>query len=374
MIRLENLCKRYESASPLVNVNATINKGDVISVIGPSGTGKSTLLRLINLLETPTQGNIWLDDELITAPDYDATRARRRMGMVFQQFNLFEHLTAVENIMVAPMDILGVPAQQAYDQALDLLESVGLRTHAKSYPSELSGGQKQRVAIARAIAMKPEILLFDEPTSALDPKMVQEVQQVIARLAEDGTTMMIVTHEMGFARRVANRVFYMDQGVIYEEGSPEEIFTNPKKPLTRAFVFKDRLLHATYAAAALRHDRILADLRPYLASNRIGRGFAYRLGMVVEEVVMNALLPTLSAADTVELELAPPSEGDGSVRMTLRCSGPAWEKPAEVEGLTRRVVAACTAQREVRFEDSANMFECTILKPDESATDEPAAE
>ena len=361
MIRIEHLCKRYESLSPLIDVCAQIEKGDVISVIGPSGTGKSTLLRLINLLEAPTSGDIWLDDERITQPGYDATRARKRMGMVFQQFNLFEHLTAVENIMVAPIDLLGMNRQEAYDQALDLLESVGLRDHAKSYPSELSGGQKQRVAIARAVAMKPEILLLDEPTSALDPKMIHEVEQVIQRLADEGTTMMIVTHEMEFARKVANRVFYMDQGIIYEQGTPDEVFGNPKKQLTREFVFKDHLFHATYAAAELTHGQIFADIAPFVAANRINRAFAYRIGLALEEIVMRSLLPSIAINSQIEVEMVRP-EQKGDVRLTLRLEGPKIDNPSPKDSLTQQIIDAFSTDRTLRYEDGVNIFECLIAQ------------
>ena len=227
MIRLEHIRKEYPGVVPLEDVSAEIRDGDVISVIGPSGTGKSTLLRCINMLETPTSGSIWLDDTEITAPGCDLSKVRQKMGMVFQSFHLFSHLSVIENLMLAPIDLLGQSRQEAYDKGLELLKTVGLGDKAKSYPDQLSGGQKQRVAIARTLAMGPEIILFDEPTSALDPAMVGEVQAVIRELSRSGKTMMIVTHEMEFARSICNRVFYMDEGGIYEEGPPEQVFQNP---------------------------------------------------------------------------------------------------------------------------------------------------
>ena len=237
MIELRHLTKVYrEGISPLKDVSVTVNDGDVIAVIGPSGAGKSTLLRCLNLLETPTGGQILLDGEEITAPGYDVRAARRRMGMVFQSFNLFGHLTVIENVMLAPTDLLGVSRQAAYDKGIRLLRQVGMADRALSYPDELSGGQKQRVAIARTLAMDPEIILFDEPTSALDPEMVGEVLSVMQRLAAAGMTMLIVTHEMSFARDVASRVLFMDGGVIVEDAPPAQLFSAPQQPRTQEFL------------------------------------------------------------------------------------------------------------------------------------------
>ncbi len=236
MIELQHLKKQYDSATPLEDVSVTINQGDVIAVIGPSGTGKSTLLRCLNLLETPTSGHILVDGEDITSPRCDLNRVRRKLGMVFQSFNLYEHLTVVENCMLAQTKLLHRSHRKAYEKAMELLRSVGMENQAMRYPSQLSGGQKQRVAIARTLATDPDIILFDEPTSALDPLTVDEVETVIAKLSRQGRTMMIVTHSMDFARRVSNRVFYMDQGGIYEDGTPEQIFEHPQKELTRRFI------------------------------------------------------------------------------------------------------------------------------------------
>lgn len=237
IIHLEHLKKVYPSVTPLSDVNAEIHRGDVISIIGPSGTGKSTLLRMINRLEEPTDGKIYIDGN-----DMDDKKARirasKKIGMVFQSFNLFEHLTVIENIMLAPELIMKISKQQACDNAVMLLKTVGLSDKAFAYPDELSGGQKQRVAIARTLAMQPEIILFDEPTSALDPTMVSEVLGVIVALAKQGLTMMVVTHEMRFAKEVSNRVFYMDKGVIYEQGTPNQIFDHPQNELTRKFIFR----------------------------------------------------------------------------------------------------------------------------------------
>ena len=236
MIELQHIRKEYDQAVPLKDVSVTIQNGDVIAVIGPSGTGKSTLLRCINLLETPTSGRVLVDGVDITDRKCNLNLVRTKLGMVFQSFNLYEHLTVVENCMLAQTVLLKTPRRDAYEKAMSLLRSVGMEQQALQYPDQLSGGQKQRAAIARTLSTDPEIILFDGPTSALDPLTVGEVEEVIASLAKKGCTMMLVTHSMDFAYSVSNRVFYMDQGGIYEEGSPEQIFKNPQKERTRRFI------------------------------------------------------------------------------------------------------------------------------------------
>ena len=243
VIRIEHLSKKYKIAAPLNDVNTVIRNKDIIAVIGPSGTGKSTLLRCINGLEAPTHGDIYFLDHKLDVKNKEVQGLRMKLGMVFQSFNLFNHLTVIENIMLAPVILKKIPRQEAYENGIRLLRQVGLADKAFAYPSELSGGQKQRAAIVRAVAMSPEVLLFDEPTSALDPTMINEVLHVISDLAKSGMTMLIVTHEMKFARDVSNRVFYMDQGGIYEDGPTEQIFNAPQKELTRAFINKIKLFH-----------------------------------------------------------------------------------------------------------------------------------
>lgn len=236
LLRVENLHKKFGDLHVLRGVNLEVEKGEVVVIIGPSGSGKSTLLRCINRLEEPTSGRIFLDDEEITSDRVDINRIRQRIGMVFQQFNLFPHLTAIENITLAPVKVKGMDREEAYRIGMKLLEKVGLKDKANYYPHQLSGGQQQRVAIARALAMNPEVMLFDEVTSALDPELVKEVLEVMRELAREGMTMLVVTHEMGFAREVGDRVIFMDHGVIVEEGTPEEIFSNPKEERTRKFL------------------------------------------------------------------------------------------------------------------------------------------
>lgn len=238
MIKINNLRKSFGDLEVLSGIDEHIKPGEVVVVIGPSGSGKSTFLRCLNLLEVPTGGEILIDDECINAPKVDVNKIRQKMGMVFQRFNLFNHLSIMDNITLAPTLLKKMTKEQAKEKAIKLLETVGLVDKAESYPAQLSGGQMQRVAIARALAMEPEIMLFDEPTSALDPEMVGEVLDVMKDLAKSGMTMVVVTHEMGFAREVGTRVLFMDQGVIMESGTPDEIFSNPKNERTKEFLSK----------------------------------------------------------------------------------------------------------------------------------------
>lgn len=238
MITVKNLHKHFGKLEVLRGINEHIEQGEVVVVIGPSGSGKSTFLRCLNLLEVPTEGEIYIDDELINAPKVNVNRIRQKMGMVFQQFNLFPHLTIMNNITLAPMQIKKMSKKDAVALGSKLLDRVGLLEKADAYPAQLSGGQKQRVAIARALAMEPEIMLFDEPTSALDPEMVGEVLDVMKDLARDGMTMVVVTHEMGFAREVGSRVLFMDEGVILEQNVPKELFGNPQHERTKSFLSK----------------------------------------------------------------------------------------------------------------------------------------
>ena len=238
MIKVENLTKSFGELEVLKGINQEIKDGEVVVVIGPSGSGKSTFLRCLNLLETPTSGKIYVDDEEITSKEIDINKVREEMGMVFQSFNLFNNLNILDNITLAPTLVKKMEKEKAETRAKELLERVGLPDKAESFPKSLSGGQKQRIAIARALAMNPKVMLFDEPTSALDPEMVGEVLDIMKDLAKEGMTMVVVTHEMGFAREVGDRILFMDGGYIVEEGSPEEIFGNPQNERTKDFLGK----------------------------------------------------------------------------------------------------------------------------------------
>ena len=259
MITIKHLTKTFTNPDGsklqvLKDINCEISKGEVISIIGPSGTGKSTLLRAINVMDPPTSGEIIVDGENILAKGYPLNKLRQKVGMVFQSFNLFEHLSILDNITMAPMLLRGISKQEAEEEAVTLLRKVGLAEKAHAMPSDLSGGQKQRIAIARCLAMHPEVILFDEPTSALDPTMVGEVLSVIRQLAKEGMTMLIVTHEMNFARAVADRVIFLDGGTIVEEAPPEEFFDHPKTPRAQKF-----LNTFTFDAVKRPHPSSLAD-------------------------------------------------------------------------------------------------------------------
>ena len=241
LIRVENLCKFYgknAEIKALNGVNEVIYEGEVVVIVGPSGSGKSTFLRSLNLLEQPTDGNIYLNDVDITSPKTDINKHRQKMGMVFQHFNLFPHMTILKNMTIGPMKLQGKSKEEAEAKAMQLLKRVGLENRADAYPYQLSGGQKQRIAIVRALAMEPDVMLFDEPTSALDPEMVGEVLDIMKELGKEGMTMVVVTHEMGFAREVADRVIFFDEGNIQEQNNPKDFFENPQNPRLKEFLSK----------------------------------------------------------------------------------------------------------------------------------------
>lgn len=290
MIEIRHLRKEFDNTTPLKDVNLTINNGDVIAVIGPSGTGKSTLLRCINLLEEPTSGEIIVDGEVINSKNCDINEVRKKMGMVFQSFNLFGHLTVIENIMNPQITLLGKSRQEAYDKAMELLHKVGLGSKALSYPDELSGGQQQRIAIARTLAMDPEIILFDEPTSALDPSMIGEVQSVIGMLAKTGRTMIIVTHEMDFAKKISNRVLFMDEGGIYEDGTPKQIFEHPQREKTQTFINRLSSLGYVIDSSEFDFEQVADDLQAYAEKLLIENERTSKLQIALEGIVMNNLL------------------------------------------------------------------------------------
>ena len=289
IISVKNLEKRYGDNVILQNVNVDIEKGEVVSIIGPSGTGKSTFLRAINFLDPPTDGEIFFDGEKITKKNMDAVR--RRMGMVFQNFGLFSHLNVMENLTAGPLKLLNVQKQDAEEKALGLLKTVGLSERARFFPRQLSGGQKQRVAIARCLAMSPDVILFDEPTSALDPTMVSEVMAVMRSLAKSGMTMLVVTHEMEFAREVSSRVLYMDQGSIYEQGTPQEIFGEPKKPRTQAFIYNIRSFSYEVKTRNFDYVEMLGGIENFCFRHGIEKKTANKLQLLAEELVINIVTP-----------------------------------------------------------------------------------
>ena len=313
MIQVSHLKKVYGNGLEVLrDVNATIGRGEVISIIGPSGTGKSTFLRCLNLLETPSGGSITVGGCDLLSKKTDVSKLRQKMGMVFQSFNLFNHLSIMENLCIGPMKLLGKSRKDAEARALELLAMVGLAEKADTMPSQLSGGQKQRIAIARCLSMEPEIILFDEPTSALDPTMVSEVLGVIRTLAKQGMTMVIVTHEMRFARDVSTRIFYMDQGVVYEEGTPEQIFDNPQRELTRVFINRIREYH--YAISSSQYDlyELQGGMVQFCAKYYLSADVQHQVQLLAEEVLQVVPL------DRGEVDLALRySEQDGSISMEL---------------------------------------------------------
>ena len=296
MIRFEHIRKEYKNATPLKDINGVINEGEVVSIIGPSGTGKSTLLRMINGLEKPTSGKIFFNDDEITAENYDITALRRKVGMIFQSFNLFNNMTVLDNLVVPQLDVLNIDKETAREKAMDLLKKVGLDQQHNRKPNQLSGGQKQRVAIARALAMDPEVILFDEPTSALDPTMVIEVENTIKWLAENKTTMVIVTHDMRLAKDISTRVFYLDQGEIYEEGSPEQIFDNPVRSRTKAFVSNQRILDIIIDREDYDPDKIFDRIQEFRKSQQFDSKLYYNITSVIEELVIQTIFPKVENA------------------------------------------------------------------------------
>ncbi len=303
MISIRHLRKEFGSTVVLKDINAEIKKGDVVSIIGPSGSGKSTLLRCLNRLEEPTGGSLLFDGEDVGQKDYKLNLLRQKMGMVFQSYNLFQHLNVLENLTFAPVKLLNLSKEEAEERARKLLRAVGLEDKEESYPDELSGGQKQRIAIARCLAMEPEVILFDEPTSALDPTMVGEVLAVLKRLAEAGMTMIIVTHEMRLAKSVSSRVFYLDQGIIYEEGSPEEIFEHPQRERTKAFVQGQNLLQKSFFKSEMDYLGLISQIHEFAVKKMFSPRLVLHIESAVEILLLKNVLPLLDESAEVKLQL-----------------------------------------------------------------------
>ncbi len=357
MIQVRNLSKHFGDLVVLKDVSADINKGEVISVIGPSGTGKSTFLRCLNLLETPTGGSIEIDGIALLAERTDVPKVRQKMGMVFQSFNLYQHLTVLENLTLGPIKLQGRKKADAQRKGMELLKLVGLAEKAHSFPDELSGGQKQRVAIARCMAMEPKILLFDEPTSALDPTMVSEVLAVIRRLAREGMTMVIVTHEMEFARNMSNRVFYMEEGLIYEEGTPAQVFDNPQREKTRAFIHRIRSLERRITSPDYDLYAVQAEMEAFCDKHMLPKDVTAHVVHITEEV-----LSLQRDFTDIRLSLSY-SEKDGSLLLTCKSAGtplnPLDEGREEDEIAIRLIKGFCSAT-EYRYEEGANVLTLTM--------------
>lgn len=363
MISIRHLRKEYEGVTPLKDVSVEIGKGEIISVIGPSGTGKSTLLRCINLLEIPTSGQILIDGEDITDKKCKVYLVRRKMGMVFQSFNLFNHMTVIENVMAGPVELLGKSRQEAYDRGMELLRRVGLGSKAQAFPDELSGGQKQRAAIARTLAMEPEIILFDEPTSALDPTMVGEVLSVIRSLANDGLTMLIVTHEMQFAKSVSTRIFYMDDGGIYEDGTPEQIFEHPKRSKTRQFVNRLKVFEEHMTTADFDFLSVSGHIESFGRQCLLAGKVIRNMQLVFEELFVNTMVPTLGENADVLLTVEY-SEADNSLVMLFRFNGEQFDPFPKVDPVSAKLLQLAAAEYhtdQTGDKERPNLLEIAIL-------------
>lgn len=366
MIQIEHLEKNYGDLRVLRDVNATIERGEVISIIGPSGTGKSTFLRCLNLLERPSGGSIVIDGEDLLAPKTDVTKIRQKMGMVFQAFNLFNHLTILENLCIGPMKLLKKPQAEAESRAMELLKMVGLADKANAMPSQLSGGQKQRVAIARCLSMNPEIILFDEPTSALDPTMVSEVLGVIRMLAKQGMTMAIVTHEMSFARNVSTRIFYMDEGIIYEEGTPEQIFDHPTKDKTRAFINRVRSFHYVVKNANYDLYELHGQMRAFCVHHFFSAADNYNLQLLAEE-----LLQVVPLDNGAELTLSYSEKTGEKVMEWLlpEVFSPVLTPEADPDPISMSIInGLCSEVKESTVDRDGRMYRQLLLHLKESQT------
>ncbi len=343
VISVNSLEKRFGDNVILKNITTNVEKGEVISIIGPSGTGKSTFLRAINFLDPPTGGEVRFDGEVVTKKNVDAVR--RRMGMVFQNFGLFSHMDVMGNLTAGPVKLLGTPRREAEEKAAELLRTVGLYERVRFMPRQLSGGQKQRVAIARCLAMSPEVILFDEPTSALDPTMVSEVMAVMRHLAKSGMTMLVVTHEMDFARDVSNRVMYMDEGGVYEQGSPDEIFNNPKKPKTQAFIYNVRSYGYEVASRDFDYAEMLSGIENFCYRHAIEKKVAGKLQLIAEELVIHIVTPQYGAC-SLSLNL---SEKLGTYNISVTYAGEKANALDEAEDDLSAMMVRSSA-KEIRHE------------------------
>ena len=356
LLQIRHLHKSFGDTVPIQDLSLDVEEGEVISIIGPSGTGKSTLLRCINRLVEPTSGSVIFDGETITDPKCNMARVRQKMGMVFQQFNLFANRTIMENITSAPIKILKKPKAEAYREGLELLTRIGLADKADHYPDELSGGQQQRVAIARAVAMKPKILLFDEPTSALDPTMVGEVLGLIRALAKQNMTMLIVTHEMRFARDVSTRILYMDDGGICEDGTPEQVFGHPVSEKTRQFIFGLHTLPLTVeSSTTFDFLGLLSDIDRFGKDNLLSPLTVYDLQLIYEEM-MQLIIPHLNALGTgypvdAVIEHA---ENSGETVFTVHYGGSAFNPLQDQTSLPAMLVKGVSSQASHTYASGMN--------------------
>ena len=357
MITVHHLSKHFGNNVVLKDICTEIHKGEIISIIGPSGTGKSTFLRCLNLLETPTGGSIFIDGISLLDKKTHVPGIRQKMGMVFQSFNLYAHLTVLENLTLGPVKLLGKKKNEAETKAVELLKMVGLGEKLLSFPDELSGGQKQRVAIARCMAMEPEILLFDEPTSALDPTMVSEVLAVIRKLAREGMTMVIVTHEMEFARNISSRVFYMDEGIIYEEGPPDEIFVNPKREKTKAFIHRIRSLKFHISSRDFDLYALNSEIEAFCEKHMLpGKVTGYVVQVAEEALILQ------NSYDDIDITLSY-SEKAGDVELLCESTGSPFnplEEGALEDMIGLNIIRNRCKSVDYRYENGRNILQAVI--------------
>ena len=363
LLKIEHLRKTFGDITPIEDLSLDVEDGEVISIIGPSGTGKSTLLRCINQLEEPTSGTVIFDGETITDPECDIARVRQKMGMVFQQFNLFANCNIIDNVIAAPIKLLKKSRTEALETGMELLTRIGLADKAKHYPDELSGGQQQRVAIARAVAMNPKILLFDEPTSALDPTMIAEVLAMIRLLAKTGMTMLIVTHEMQFARDVSTRILYMDEGGIYEEGTPEQIFEHPVREKTRWFIRRLKTLSFTIPSPG-KFDFLgsLSAITRFGKDNLLSPIAIRNLELFFEETIIQNIVPHLDNLGTGYpiRSVIEYSEADGKIVHTINYGGDCFNPLRDGDALSARLVKGIASLAKHTY-DEDNCLELTVL-------------
>lgn len=361
MISIKHLYKSFGKNLILKDICVDINDGEVVAIIGPSGCGKSTLIRCINLLEQPDSGQIFIGGEEITRKGADINSVRRKLGMVYQSFNLFSHQTALENVILSPIHVLKLPREQAIKEAMGYLEMVGIANRADFLPDQLSGGQKQRVAIARCLAMHPEAILFDEPTSALDPTMVDEVLSVIRKLVKSGLTCIIVTHEMNFARKIAVRILYMDDKKIYESGTPEEIFDHPKKEKTRIFIHKLKVLTIEAVLSEIDMYDITRQVSDYCFKYDMNMRETNIINLICEEYVTN-LMKRPKAGEWIALSVRY-NEQNGSKELAFRDNFPAGNflESTDFDSVSARLIKGFTRSLDYRRVDDQNIVEMQLL-------------
>lgn len=355
MISIRNLSKSYGEHRVLKDIDLDIGDGEVVAIIGPSGCGKSTLIRCMNLLEKPDCGRIFIGGEEITLPGVDLDAVRGKLGMVFQQFNLFSHLNVLENIILAPVSVRKRPRQEAMREAMEYLDMVGIANRAFHMPSQLSGGQKQRVAIARCLAMKPGVILFDEPTSALDPTMVDEVLTVIRKLVNGGMSCVIVTHEMSFAKSVATQVVYMDEQGIYEKGTPRELFENPRREKTRIFIEKLKIYTSEFLAAEMDPYEVLRQIQEYCYKYGMSKRESDTIRLICEEYLTNLI--KISAADARVTVTVRYNEKEQIVELVFRDTSPEADHLADdkFDEISARLIRGYASSLDYRYQEGCNI-------------------